>query len=90
VTVADPPRQGKATNAPPAGALTLQQEPPRDDVVRDFPRRVQEERREVAIAQPERGVIALEGDGSILMSLGCLTTVATARLGTGRGGLLDA
>jgi thiamine pyrophosphate-dependent acetolactate synthase large subunit-like protein len=33
----------------------------------------------VAIAQPERGVIALEGDGSILMSLGCLTTVATAR-----------
>lgn len=33
----------------------------------------------VAIAQPERGVIALEGDGSILMSLGCLTTVATVR-----------
>jgi thiamine pyrophosphate-dependent acetolactate synthase large subunit-like protein len=29
----------------------------------------------VALAQPERGVIALEGDGSILMSLGCLTTV---------------
>jgi len=31
----------------------------------------------VAIAQPERGVIALEGDGSILMALGCLATVAT-------------
>jgi len=31
----------------------------------------------VALAQPERGVIALEGDGSILMSLGCLSTVAT-------------
>jgi thiamine pyrophosphate-dependent acetolactate synthase large subunit-like protein len=30
----------------------------------------------VALAQPERGVIALEGDGSILMSLGCLTTIA--------------
>jgi thiamine pyrophosphate-dependent acetolactate synthase large subunit-like protein len=33
----------------------------------------------VAIAQPERGVIALEGDGSILMALGCLSTVATVR-----------
>jgi len=33
----------------------------------------------VALAQPERGVIALEGDGSILMSLGCLTTIATVR-----------
>ena len=33
----------------------------------------------VAIAQPDRGVIALEGDGSILMSLGCLSTVGTAR-----------
>ena len=32
----------------------------------------------VALAQPERGVIALEGDGSILMSLGCLTTIANA------------
>jgi thiamine pyrophosphate-dependent acetolactate synthase large subunit-like protein len=31
----------------------------------------------VAVAQPERGVIALEGDGSLLMGLGCLTTVAT-------------
>jgi len=29
----------------------------------------------VALAQPERGVIALEGDGSILMALGCLTTI---------------
>ncbi|MEX2035519.1 MAG: thiamine pyrophosphate-dependent enzyme [Xanthobacteraceae bacterium] len=33
----------------------------------------------VALAQPERGVIALEGDGSILMSLGCLATIATLR-----------
>lgn len=31
----------------------------------------------VALAQAERGVIALEGDGSILMNLGCLATVAT-------------
>jgi thiamine pyrophosphate-dependent acetolactate synthase large subunit-like protein len=31
----------------------------------------------VALAQPERGVIALEGDGSILMGLGCLSTIAT-------------
>jgi thiamine pyrophosphate-dependent acetolactate synthase large subunit-like protein len=30
----------------------------------------------VAIAQPERQVIALEGDGSILMQLGALATVA--------------
>ena len=29
----------------------------------------------VALAQPGRGVIALEGDGSILMMLGCLTTI---------------
>ena len=29
----------------------------------------------VAIAQPQRKVIALEGDGSLLMMLGCLTTV---------------
>jgi thiamine pyrophosphate-dependent acetolactate synthase large subunit-like protein len=29
----------------------------------------------VALAQPERGVIVLEGDGSILMGLGCLTTI---------------
>ncbi len=33
----------------------------------------------VALAQPERGVIALEGDGSILMALGCLTTIGTIR-----------
>jgi len=30
----------------------------------------------VAMAQPERGVIALDGDGSILMNLGCLATIA--------------
>jgi thiamine pyrophosphate-dependent acetolactate synthase large subunit-like protein len=30
----------------------------------------------VAIAQPGRHVIALEGDGSLLMQLGCLATVA--------------
>lgn len=30
----------------------------------------------VAIAQPARKVIALEGDGSLLMMLGCLATVA--------------
>jgi thiamine pyrophosphate-dependent acetolactate synthase large subunit-like protein len=30
----------------------------------------------VAIAQPKRHVVALEGDGSILMQLGCLATVA--------------
>ena len=29
----------------------------------------------VALAQPQRKVIALEGDGSILMQLGCLATV---------------
>jgi thiamine pyrophosphate-dependent acetolactate synthase large subunit-like protein len=33
----------------------------------------------VAMAQPERGVIALEGDGSILMSLGCLSTIANLK-----------
>jgi len=31
----------------------------------------------VALAQPKRPVVALEGDGSLLMQLGCLTTVAT-------------
>jgi thiamine pyrophosphate-dependent acetolactate synthase large subunit-like protein len=31
----------------------------------------------VALAQPKRHVIALEGDGSLLMQLGCLATVAT-------------
>jgi len=30
----------------------------------------------VAIAQPHRHVVALEGDGSLLMQLGCLATVA--------------
>ncbi len=30
----------------------------------------------VAIAQPQRQVIALEGDGSLLMQLGCLSTIA--------------
>jgi thiamine pyrophosphate-dependent acetolactate synthase large subunit-like protein len=30
----------------------------------------------VALAQPRRHVLALEGDGSLLMQLGCLTTVA--------------
>src|SRR6201984_1265880 len=33
----------------------------------------------VALAPPERGVIALEGDGSILMGLGCLATIANVR-----------
>lgn len=31
----------------------------------------------MAIAQPQRHVVALEGDGSLLMQLGCLATVAT-------------
>ena len=31
----------------------------------------------VALAQPTRPVIALEGDGSLLMQLGCLATVST-------------
>jgi thiamine pyrophosphate-dependent acetolactate synthase large subunit-like protein len=30
----------------------------------------------VALAQPDRHVVALEGDGSLLMQLGCLATVA--------------
>ena len=30
----------------------------------------------VTIAQPKRHVVALEGDGSLLMQLGCLSTVA--------------
>lgn len=33
----------------------------------------------VALAQPQRGVIALEGDGSILMMLGALATIANAK-----------
>lgn len=32
----------------------------------------------VALAQPARRVVALEGDGSLLMNLGCLATVAVA------------
>ena len=30
----------------------------------------------VALAQPERRVFALEGDGSLLMQIGCLSTIA--------------
>ncbi len=30
----------------------------------------------VALAQPNRHVVALEGDGSLLMQLGCLSTIA--------------
>src|SRR6202048_1787109 len=33
----------------------------------------------VALAQPERGVIALEGDGSMLMALGCLATIGMVK-----------
>src|ERR1051325_4802728 len=33
----------------------------------------------VALGQPERGVIALEGDGSILMALGCLATISMVK-----------
>jgi thiamine pyrophosphate-dependent acetolactate synthase large subunit-like protein len=33
----------------------------------------------VALAQPRRHVIALEGDGSLLMQLGCLATVAALK-----------
>jgi thiamine pyrophosphate-dependent acetolactate synthase large subunit-like protein len=33
----------------------------------------------VALAQPQRHVIAIEGDGSLLMQLGCLVTVAALR-----------
>src|ERR1700752_1582720 len=35
--------------------------------------------RGVPLAQPERGVIPLEGDGSILMALGCLATIANVK-----------
>jgi thiamine pyrophosphate-dependent acetolactate synthase large subunit-like protein len=31
----------------------------------------------VALAQPKRRVFALEGDGSLLMQMGCLSTIAT-------------
>jgi thiamine pyrophosphate-dependent acetolactate synthase large subunit-like protein len=33
----------------------------------------------VALAQPKRRVLALEGDGSLLMQLGCLATIATLK-----------
>jgi thiamine pyrophosphate-dependent acetolactate synthase large subunit-like protein len=33
----------------------------------------------VALAQPNRRIIALEGDGSLLMQLGCLSTIATLK-----------
>ncbi len=33
----------------------------------------------VALAQPGRGVVALEGDGSLLMQLSCLSTIGTLR-----------
>lgn len=33
----------------------------------------------VAIAQPSRHVFALEGDGSLLMQLGCLSTIAAQK-----------
>jgi thiamine pyrophosphate-dependent acetolactate synthase large subunit-like protein len=33
----------------------------------------------VALAQPARRVIAIEGDGSLLMQLGCLATIAERR-----------
>jgi thiamine pyrophosphate-dependent acetolactate synthase large subunit-like protein len=33
----------------------------------------------VALAQPSRRVLALEGDGSLLMQLGCLSTIATLK-----------
>jgi thiamine pyrophosphate-dependent acetolactate synthase large subunit-like protein len=33
----------------------------------------------VALAQPERRIFALEGDGSLLMQLGCLSTIASLK-----------
>src|ERR1700744_3074812 len=33
----------------------------------------------VALAQPNRPIVALEGDGSLLMQLGCLSTIATLK-----------
>src|ERR1700720_3320912 len=33
----------------------------------------------LAVAQPSRRVLALEGDGSLLMQLGCLSTIAMLR-----------
>ena len=34
----------------------------------------------VALAQPRRRVVALEGDGSLLMQLGSLATIATSKI----------
>ena len=31
----------------------------------------------VALAQPQRRIVGIEGDGSLLMNLGCLATIAT-------------
>ncbi len=33
----------------------------------------------LALAQPKRHVVAIEGDGSLLMQLGCLATIATQK-----------
>ena len=33
----------------------------------------------VALAQPQRRIFALEGDGSLLMQLGCLSTIASLK-----------
>ena len=33
----------------------------------------------VALAQPQRRVFGLEGDGSLLMQMGCLSTIATLK-----------
>src|ERR1700720_4106678 len=33
----------------------------------------------VALAQPNRRIFALEGDGSLLMQMGCLSTIATLK-----------
>jgi thiamine pyrophosphate-dependent acetolactate synthase large subunit-like protein len=33
----------------------------------------------VALAQPKRRIFALEGDGSLLMQMGCLSTIATLK-----------
>src|ERR1700738_2610456 len=33
----------------------------------------------VALAQPARRIFALEGDGSLLMQMGCLSTIATLK-----------
>ena len=33
----------------------------------------------MALARPEQGIVALEGDGSLLMNLGTLVTIAASR-----------